>query len=471
MRVNPAPPLGPLTPSELRSFFDRIVVVNLERRPDRLASFTSGLGECGWPFRPPEVFKAVDGSRLPLPRDWISGDGAWGCMQSHRQILERAIIDGIGSLLVLEDDATFRPSFAAEIASFLAEVPSDWEGLMIGGQTFAAQPEGTAVVRCSNCQRTHAYAVRGPYLRALYQHWVSTTGHCDHRMGEIQWRFKVYAPQRFLVGQRRSKSDINGAVNPTKFWEPPSANAPVVLLTAPSEILPELRRFGFHTGHSLDKGTDLDKGLVSIFARPDQERAAALRSWIEAIQWEVASMEGAICTVWHPCATVALLRAATERPIIEVVAHTVEDAIQALGGRVGGFRNHATVAEAAVLLRVPKAVVQQLRGHGFHTGYWRDPSSDIDRGLSEIFADPAHNRRVERLREWFEVLAREAAAVGAVVSAWHPEVTSEMLALASRKRVVLIEAADVASALELWQRACAHTGGEKQSPDLVDALS
>ena len=312
--------------------FDRVVVINLRRRPERLTSFRREIAACNWPFPEPTVFEAVDGQQLPVPLTWGAGGGAWGCMQSHRQVLERAIMDGVKALLVLEDDACFRPTFRQDVERFLAAVPPNWDGLMLGGQHIesAPLPVSPGVVRCTNCQRTHAYAVRGRYLRDLYQKWCSSSGHCDHIMGPFATNYFVYAADPFLVGQERNQSDISGALNPRKFWKPPRGDEPVVLLRALRPVVAELREYGFHTGYQRDPETDIDVGLVEIFSdeTPAADRIDRLRKWIEMIQWEVASAEGLVCTIWHPAVTADMVRGATAVRLIEIEADTAREALQ-----------------------------------------------------------------------------------------------------------------------------------------------
>jgi len=320
----------------LETYFDRVVVVNLKRRADRMEQFNAEIAK-GWPFKTPEVFEAIDGDRLPLPERWNQGGGAFGCLQSHRQILERAIADGVDRLLVLEDDLILCDGFAKKVREFLLKVPGNWDGLMIGGQHAGGKEPldvRPGVVRCLNGQRTHAYAVRGGFMRELYRIWTEgqteANGHADWLMGPRHPHWHVYAPDPFLAGQRRDKSDINGRENPTKFWVSPPADQPFLLLHCPKAILSELRAKGIHTGYQRDPATDIDTGLVAWKNAPVGEQGALLRKWIEMIQWEVASEPAMIGAIWHPNCTAAMVGTATEWPWHEIMGETVAEVLAAL---------------------------------------------------------------------------------------------------------------------------------------------
>lgn len=206
--------------------FDRVVVISLRRRPERLAAFQSDLRgiEDGWPFSYPQVFDAFDGGRVPSPDGQREGQYVAACLDSHRSVLRRAVSDGVDSVLVLEDDATFRPTFRADVEKFLAAVPDDWDGVWLGNENLAGFDVVVPglVIRPHRPHRMHAYALRGRGLVDGYRCLASAvTGHADHVLGQFlaQGGYRVYAPAPpALVGQRAGFSDLMRATHPDRFW-------------------------------------------------------------------------------------------------------------------------------------------------------------------------------------------------------------------------------------------------------------
>ncbi len=221
----------------------RAFLVNLDRRDDRLRQWLGQLPK-PWPFPEPERFPAIDGRRLATPPQWRAGNGAWGCYRSHLLILEKCLLEGIDSYVVFEDDAGFADDFAARVRLFVDELPDDWGLAYLGGQHLYAgkhppQKITEHVYRPYNVNRTHAFMVRGrPAMKTLYRHlnWSDwhNKHHIDHHLGRlIQRRYQmvvqgkhveseslpVYTPDRWLVGQLPTKSNICGRKwNETRFF-------------------------------------------------------------------------------------------------------------------------------------------------------------------------------------------------------------------------------------------------------------
>jgi len=327
----------------LKRYFDRVVLVNLKRRTDRLIQVRAALQQCDWPFRNPQVFAAIDGRVVPPPKKYADGASAWGCLCSHRQLLKQAIDDGINRLLVLEDDVCFIDGFRERVEQFLHEVPDDWDQLMLGGTHINLNGKPTlvkpGVYRVTDCERTHCYAVRGKYMHKLYERWMgggkyNALVHCDYIMGrdpELQAAHKVYAPEYFLVGQERGLSDNFRLVAPRQFWNPPGPDLMVINLHGSQPLAAALREHGWYTGNRRNRKTDIEVKLLEIFnetTKNSNERRDRLEQWIKGMQWQLAFEPDLICTVWHPEATPELVKSASYWPVYEVTANTVKEALK-----------------------------------------------------------------------------------------------------------------------------------------------
>ncbi len=443
---------------DLKDTFDQVWVINLKRRPERLERFWAELEKGEWPFRTPKVFAAIDGAKVGVPRYWRTGAGSYGCLRSHMSLLERAIMDEVGSILVLEDDAVFRPGFKDDVTRFLREVPEDWQCLMLGGQHVNSFPIplGGGVVRAGGgggIHRTHCYGLRGmEVMKALYKVWANSAVHCDWVMGPSMARFKTYAPDPFLVGQAEGKSDISGGMNPAKFWRPPSGTEPVVILHAPREVMESLRARGFHTGYSRDPATGVDTGLRDLFRKKklsEAKRNQRLQDWIRMIQWEALSMtEPGVCTIWHHEVTVEMVKPLVRGRVVEVLAGTLTEALAQIPDDL-----HEGVDERirVALVRAERKVVEALRKQGWHNGYWINPKTGRDRGVERILkVAPDRKACGAGLRCVARTLFDEAARlVDGVPMFWHDDITVEMLQ-DDGIEVVEINAATPEEALEQW---------------------
>ncbi len=199
--------------------FDRVVVINLARRTDRLAEIRKEF-EKGWPFVDPILHKAIDGARCIQPEGYGQGPYAWACFQSHRRAIEDAINDGCNSILILEDDAVFVDGFAEKALKFMADIPEDWEFVWLGGHhmnpPIAVKP---GVVQSVWMDRMHAYGARGKGLIDLYRMWHQWhPTHCDHVISRWVANRKSYCAQPWLVGQRGGRSDISFQQGGPNWW-------------------------------------------------------------------------------------------------------------------------------------------------------------------------------------------------------------------------------------------------------------
>ena len=191
----------------LNSFFDRVVLINLARRPDRLEKFTAQAEAVGLQF---ERFEAIDArtENLTPPQ---------ACAASHREVVTRAKADGIGRLLIFEDDAVFAPHFEAACEVVLAMVPSDWQMFYLGSWPHSIIPVNTLIARTLGTICTHAYGFKSDVFDLVIESSMGPTP-IDNELSIRHGTIRTYMAHPSIVTQEPGFSDIrNTETNYTDF--------------------------------------------------------------------------------------------------------------------------------------------------------------------------------------------------------------------------------------------------------------
>ncbi|MEI6160516.1 MAG: glycosyltransferase family 25 protein [Roseococcus sp.] len=204
--------------TSVNEVFERVCVINLDRRPDRWAAMQDRLSRAG--INATRI-AAVDGrlpgitaefaeyaAQPPLPRpagvravtsSWqfyrdhdsqqariafeeartgrkaIASAGALAYLITWQEILEQALKDGVETLLVLDDDVAFHRDFEALFAAAQAELPADWLVLQLGTLQYnwdreAITPAGRHLYRTDGAAiGSHAVGLRFEVLPFLLE--------------------------------------------------------------------------------------------------------------------------------------------------------------------------------------------------------------------------------------------------------------------------------------------------------------
>jgi len=389
--------------------FDRIVCINLLRRPDRWREFNDEIKKTD--FENIKRFNAYDHNKLGCPEWFTEGGPAACCARSHCTVLAEALNDDVQNILVFEDDACFRSNFRVKYAEFLENLPEDadgvrFDGVCLGGQHISAPVRiNKHVVRCTNTQRTHSYSANRAYMKALLDLWQRVDSHCDWHVGEVQKKFKIYAPDPFLCGQSHSLSNINYRTNPKKFFCPPNGDETILVLKCSQEEINELREsYNVHLGYTLNS-QGIDAGLVDSF-----NDKIKLTKWIGDLMWEVASEEEWTLGLYHPELETQLVKECWTGPVLEITS--LPQAVDALLR----IHDYSLKPKHFVIMVEDKKVFDAVKDK-VHIGNWIDPITGLDNGLRLYTMGDAN----WRLSNIIHTLEYEAVAKKQKACLYHPQ--------------------------------------------------
>lgn len=207
-----------------QSLFDRVFVISLSRRHQRLERFWRNFPS-NWPWAKPIRWDAVDGSKAKIPNWFNAPPGAWGCYKTHIQLWLEQFVEQWDSMLVFEDDAILGRNAIQTIRKTMQVVPGDWDMVYFGGQHLRTNQQPPEVVlqdeliRGKFINRTHCYAIRRKFAEVALDKIDCPPKTKDGRLHHVDFRlcalhetgkYGIYAPWRFCVGQEAGESDIRG---------------------------------------------------------------------------------------------------------------------------------------------------------------------------------------------------------------------------------------------------------------------
>ncbi|MEW6209830.1 MAG: glycosyltransferase family 25 protein, partial [Acidobacteriota bacterium] len=171
--------------------FPHRVCINLDRRPHRWLRAQERFARHN--IFPVERFSALDGKHLSRPAQFRFSAGAYGCLQSHLKIIERARRDSLPSIMVFEDDVVFHPQFDECFPRCVEQLPADWDMIYLGaGHMDAPLRISDNVIRLQKSYSTYAYALRSTVYDAFIELARQEEFQVDAYYGKLQKQFNCY---------------------------------------------------------------------------------------------------------------------------------------------------------------------------------------------------------------------------------------------------------------------------------------
>jgi GR25 family glycosyltransferase involved in LPS biosynthesis len=184
---------------KVNDYFDKVIVINLDRRTDRMEKLTPQLEKLNIQYK---RFSAVDGKKLDI-------DPIVAGLRSHLQVMK--LMAG-QRVLILEDDAQFVENFNEKFEKVMQTLPEDWDIFYLG----ALIPKDVGLVRMVNrhwgiqvlTTGTQAYCINPTRLEYFINKLEDYNYYIDIGLRDFAKGLKAYITQPNLIVQFPSYSDL-----------------------------------------------------------------------------------------------------------------------------------------------------------------------------------------------------------------------------------------------------------------------
>jgi len=151
----------------LSEYFERIYILNLPDRKDRLREMSAHLSKFGTPVdgKSVRVFPGIK----PEDRKGFRNRGIRGCFLSHLAILQESAADKLYNVLVMEDDLAVSPGFPHAAPYLITQLKAiDWQFAYLGHFLELDCSEGPKFVQYNERIRgAHFLGLKGRVLGSL----------------------------------------------------------------------------------------------------------------------------------------------------------------------------------------------------------------------------------------------------------------------------------------------------------------
>jgi hypothetical protein len=191
---------------KLNEMFDAVIVLNLDRRPDRLKSITYQLNKLDTTFH---RWPAIDNLNTDMSPIFCN------LMNGMNRLLYSQYKE-YKTVLFLDDDCEFVDNFYDKLEQVWQEIPEDWDTVSFGDHLMSSESVTDRVKRIWQSYGGHATAIKLSCAPILFEMYQGKT-FADIEANKFSDKLKRYAIEPGLVGQGRYESDLVGGIRPNLY--------------------------------------------------------------------------------------------------------------------------------------------------------------------------------------------------------------------------------------------------------------
>jgi glycosyl transferase family 25 len=203
----------------INKYFDKVFLINLKIRPEKLKISTKLLDSYNIEF---ELYEAIDCTKgipedIPRPRAGYltNKPGAYGCLLSHLNVIRIAKERGYKNILILEDDIDLSKDFIKLFDEKVKDLPKDWMLFYLGGSGHTA-PNSIHLTKITEhisktvkTMTTSSYAVNSSAFDIILNfHEKGMVMPIDQYYGHFQRKYPSYVTRPNIAWQKPGISDI-----------------------------------------------------------------------------------------------------------------------------------------------------------------------------------------------------------------------------------------------------------------------